>query len=243
MAKLSKDNSVGTLHPRENQIATGNLASNNAEIVVESHGNTIAMLDLRGTFAATVDLQGTVDGTNWQSIPMRPYNEMGSFQFGATAVGTYWANVAGFRVVKAKIIAYTSGTAVAFISAALGEMSEITMADNVVTATGVASAAVTATIPASTNLTNCVTHIEIVRYAAAAQTASGTPTIVTTTGLPGSLAWTIPHEAAAQGSIYEKVLDFTRPVRASADSTAVTITCPAITGIIWRVTITYFMAP
>ncbi len=243
MAKISKDYSTGTLHPRENQSITGTLTAAGSEIVVESHGNSIVTLDLRGTFVATVDIQGTVDGVNWFSMPCRPYYDLGSYQFGASADGVFVADCGGFKGVKAHVSSYTSGTITATLLATQGHIYDPELSDNVVSATAASAAALTVTLPAAANLTHHITHIEIVRFTATAQTATATPNLVTTTNLPGSLGWSLPHEASAVGSVYEKTLFFSRPLRASAPGVATTIVCPAVTGIIWKVNVTYFLAP
>ena len=67
--------------------------------------------------------------------------------------------------------------------------------------------------------------------------------ITTTTNLPGALAFSIPAEAAAQGSVYEKVLDPVRAIIASAQNTATTIIAPLTTNVIWRISATFYVAP
>ena len=72
MGKLSRDLSVGVLHPRENLFITGNLGAVNAEVVQACDGSSTVALNLRGTFSMTIEVSGTVDGTNWLLIPMLP---------------------------------------------------------------------------------------------------------------------------------------------------------------------------
>ena len=67
--------------------------------------------------------------------------------------------------------------------------------------------------------------------------------MVTTTNLPGALAFSIPVEAAAQGSVYEKLLDPVRAKIASAQNTATTIVAPLTTNVIWRISTTFYVAP
>ena len=74
-------------------------------------------------------------------------------------------------------------------------------------------------------------------------TAGVTPVVITTTNLPGALAFSIPVEAAAQGSVYEKVLDPVRAIMAAAQNTATTIVAPLITNVIWRISATFYVAP
>ena len=85
--------------------------------------------------------------------------------------------------------------------------------------------ALTLTAPGA-GLRHYITGLRIERHAAALLTAGTTPVVVTTTNLPGALAFSIPVEAAAQGSVYEKVLDPVRAIVAAAQNTATTIVAP-----------------
>ena len=85
--------------------------------------------------------------------------------------------------------------------------------------------------------------LRIERHAAETLVAGTTPVVVTTTNLPGALAFSIPVEAAAQGSVYEKVLDPVRAIMTSAQNTATTITAPLTTSVIWRLSATFYVAP
>ena len=67
--------------------------------------------------------------------------------------------------------------------------------------------------------------------------------MITTTNLPGALAFSIPMEAAAQGSVYEKVMEPARAIMASAQNTATTIVAPLTTSVIWRISATFYVAP
>ena len=66
---------------------------------------------------------------------------------------------------------------------------------------------------------------------------------MTTTNLPGAMAFSIGVEAAAQGSVYEKLLDPVRAIMASAQNTATTVVAPLTTSVIWRISATFYVAP
>ena len=68
-------------------------------------------------------------------------------------------------------------------------------------------------------------------------------TVITTTNLPGALAFSIPVDAGAAEGIYEKVFEPARALMASAQNTATTIVAGAVTSVIWRLTATYYIAP
>ncbi|UTU07804.1 hypothetical protein CcrC1_gp119 [Caulobacter phage C1] len=246
MARLSKDQSAGTLHPRENYVANGTLGSVNAEIVLETHGNSIVTLDLRGTFNLTVELQGSVDLINWVALPTLPLMENSGLlmNIAGSTPGSWMARCAGFQRLKAKVTGYTSGAATATMvasTAPFGLGAEPTT-PNIVTATGSAGAAVTLTLPTAAPLTHHITFISITRFAAIALTANGAPSIVTTTNLPGGLAYSLPREAAALGTAFSMREDYSNALRAS-DVGPTTIVLPATTGVIWRVTVGYYNAP
>jgi hypothetical protein len=112
------------------------------------------------------------------------------------------------------------------------------------TTTGAASAAVTLTLPApGLGLRQYLTYIAIVRSASALLVPSAAPTVVTTTNLPGALAFTFGLDAAAQGVDKAIREDFAYPLAASAQNAAVTVVAPVVTGVIWRVTAGYYVAP
>lgn len=247
--KLSKDGSVGVLHPRETLKATGNLGVLNAEVELDCDGCTTVAIDLRGTFSQTIQVQGTVDGTNWTLIPVRPQLG-GAFLAGivGTASGIWMASCSGFAKVKAITTAYTSGAAVVTLVATNGLFDDFAKNGGITpilaTATGAAAAAVTLTIASpATGLRHYLTYLRITKFAAAVLTAAATPVLVTTTNLPGTLVFSMPADAALQGTVYSYQEDFAFPLMGVAQATATTIVCPATTGVIWRVTAGYYVAP
>jgi hypothetical protein len=249
MAKLSTDFSAGVLHPRENLVATGTLGALNAEVVVNTHGCSSVALDLRGTFSHTVAVQGTVDGTNWILIPVRPQTG-GIFVLGivGTVSGVWMASCAGFTKVRALVTAYTSGGSTATLVASNALFDDFAKNGSVTsvtaTAVGASGAAVTLTIASpGAGLRQYLTYLSINRFAAAVLTAAATPVTVTTTNIPGTPAFTLPADAAALGTIYPWREDFAYPLMANAQATALTIVAPATTGVIWRITAGYYVAP
>ena len=110
------------------------------------------------------------------------------------------------------------------------------------TATGGANAAVTATLPGVAGQFHHITSISIQRAAAGA--LAGTAALeITSTNLPGSLAWSVGNAMAAGGSVTDVRYEPAVPLRSSAVNVATTIVCPAPgLGVIWRVTVTYYTA-
>jgi hypothetical protein len=251
MAKLSKDLSVGTLHPRETIYASGTFGAVNAELVLACDGASTFALDLRGTYNLNVELAGSVDGVNWVPIVVRALNAATlNYQalLSGPNPGVYVGKCATFRLIRARVPSYTSGSAAAVLIASVGQLDDSLVSQLtplVVTATGAAGAAVTLTIPATGQaLRPYLTSLFISRFAATALTASGSPVVITTTNLPGALAFTAPADGVALGVVTPIVdQNFGFPIATSAQNTATTIVLPATPGVIWRATVGYYLAP
>lgn len=250
MAKISRDLAAGNLHPREALFVTGTIGALNGEIITNCDGCGSVALDLRGTFNMTIEVAGTVDGTNWTLIPLKPVNVASKLYVAAvtgSTAGTWVGACAGFRQVRARCTAYTSGGPTAYLSASnapLDQSLDGMITTTLGTATGVSGAGVTLTITSpGAGLRHYFTYISVNRFAVALLTAAATPVIVTTTNLPGSLAFSIPAEAAPQGTLDRWREDFAYAIAASAQGTNTTIVCPATTNVIWRVTAGYYVAP
>jgi len=251
MAKISKDlGAGGTLHPREDIYITGTLGSLNAEIIVASDGASTFTLDLRGTFSMTIEVSGSIDGTNWLAIPVRPINVASVAYVAAvtgTTAGVWVGECAGFKQIRARVTAYTSGAATVTLLASVGILTpqlQHSTTPALVTATGAAAAAVTLTIPnPGAGLRNYITYLSVNRFAAALLVAAATPVLVTTTNLPGAFVLSIPADAAAQGTMDRWREDFAYALASSAQNAATTIVAPVTTGVIWRLTAGYYVAP
>lgn len=250
MAKLSRDRAAVTLHPRENLVATGNLGALNAEIIMDCHGSSTVTLDLRGTFNLSVEVSGLIDGANPQVIPIRPINQNSVLyvtSLAGSGPGSWIGECAGYDRVRVRVTAYTSGTAVVTLLASTAPLPvafQNILTNGIGTTAGTAGAATTLTLAApGAGLRHYLTYLAITRFATAALTAAATPVTVTTTNLPGSLAFTFPADAALQGSVDRWREDFAFAIVSSTPNTATTIVCPATTNVIWRVTAGFYVAP
>lgn len=250
MAKLSRDRAAVTLHPRENLLVSGNLGAVNAEVIVDTHGCNTVSLDLRGTFNLTVEVSGTIDGTNWQAIPVRPINQASVvylLSVAGTAAGSWIGECAGYDRVRVRVTAYTSGTAIATLlasTALLPVAMQNIVTNSITTTVGTAGAATTLTIASpGAGLRHYLTYLSVNRFATALLTAGAAPVTVTTTNLPGTLAFSFAADAAPAGSIDRWREDFAYAIAASAQATATTVVCPATPNVIWRVTAGFYVAP
>jgi len=238
------------LHPRETLRATGPISALNAEVVVDCDGCASVALDLRDTFSGTIQVQGTIDGTNWTVIPVRPVNTAAVLYVVAvtgTAQGIWMGSCAGFVRVRAIATAWTSGSAVTTIAANIAPLDQLLVSrvtTSIGTTVGTAGAALTLTLAApGVGLRHYVTYLAINRFATALLTSAATPVTVTTTNLPGTLAFTRPADAAPQGDLHTLREDFAYPIAAVAQNTATTIVCPATTNVLWRLTAGFYVAP
>lgn len=250
MAKLSTDLRSAVLHPREAIFSTANLGSLNAETIIVSDSCATVTLDLRGTFSLTIEVAGTVDGVNWTLIPMRPINQAAVAYVAAiagTAAGTWVGQCAGYRQVRARVTAYTSGSATTTLAVNNAQYDNLLFGP---ITTGIGTTAATVGLAATLTLASpgaglrhYLTYVSIQRTAAALLTAGTTPVNVTTTNLPGTLVFRFPADAAAQGTMFAIREDFAFPLAAVAQGTATTIVCPATPNVVWGITAGFYVAP
>jgi len=251
MAKISQDRKSGTRHPRENILVAGNLGALNAEFFVDCDGCSSFSLDLRGTFNLTIEVTGFVDASNPSPpIPLRAVGQASVSYVASVAgstAGVWQGSCAGFDRIRVRVTAYTSGTAIATCVASNAPLDQSvigSLTTQVGTTLGTAGAATTLTLAApGVGLRHYLTYIGITRFATALLTAAAAPVNVTTTNLPGSLAFSFPADAAAQGTVDRWREDFAYPIASSAQNTATTIVCPATTSVIWRITAGFYVAP
>ena len=122
----------------------------------------------------------------------------------------------------------------------IGNINELRASTLAVTITAASGVAATLTLPAAgVGLFHYITSLDIVLYSAAARTGNATPNTVTTTNLPGAIAFTFSTAGAIGTS---DVRDFIRvtPLRSAVANTATTVVAPIATGGIWRIRATYF---
>jgi hypothetical protein len=185
-----------------------------------------------------------MDGSNYFTIPaVNQATE--AIALTTTATGMFILSVAGFKRVRVRCSAFTSGTTVLYLRASQASnqvKSQLIPAGTWVTATGASGAAVTATLPAAgAGLFHYITEIQIVKFAVALLTAGATPVIVTTTNLTGSPAFSFAADAALQGTTEKQQFETTQPMKSTTANTATTIVCPATTNLIWRINCLYYI--
>lgn len=249
MGKLSRDLSVGNLHPIENQAASGALVLG-GELIIYADGKSSFLVDLRGTFSGTIEVSGcsTVDGATYTVIPVIPVNT-NSRVYAASIVGStagLWeGKCGGYAKLRVRCTAFSSGQFFVNLIACNGVLDDTlsrAITPLIVTTTAAAGVAATLIMPAAAGLKHYLTCLRIVRFAAAALAPAAAPVVVTTTNLPGSLAFSLPAEAAAQGALFAQEEDYSFPIASSAQGSNTTIVAPATPNVIWRLTAGYYLA-
>jgi hypothetical protein len=229
-----------------------NLAAANAEAICDLAGHAVVLADLRVAASATLSIvfEGTVDGTNYVAVPA--FDTTASAYVAtvtltaATLARQYALTGTGFKRIRVRLATYSSGTVAAAMRASKADFIINTANIPVLAATTTAAAntATTLTIASpGAGLRHYLTGIEITRNATAA--LAGTATLViTTTNLPGSLAWSVGNAMAAGGTQIDVQRDFSQPLQSSTQSTATTIVCPAAgAAVLWRINAYYYVAP
>lgn len=251
MSKLATDlTPVRTLHPRENLFVAGNLSALNSEVQIDADGASSFAVDLRGSFSVGLEVQGTVNGTDWTPIPLRPINQASTLYVSrvtGTVAGVWVGSVGPYKKLRAINAAYTSGSAVVNLVVSTAPLDQTLLGmvtPSIATVTAASGVIATLTLAApGAGLRHYLTYLAVTRFAAAVLTAAAAPVLVTTTNLPGALVFTVPADAALLGTTFTLREDFAFPLAASAQNTATTIVGPVTTGVIWRITAGFYVAP
>jgi len=219
--------------------ATASLAAINAEALSDLNGHATLSIDIRGTFVGTAVVEGTIDGTNYVTIVA--YNvATATYVASVTAAAQLVASVAGYRRVRVRCSAYTSGAIVVAMRATIADFTTLVEripATSGLTATAAAGVAVTLTIPApGAGLYQYVDWIRIHKFASALLVAGVAPVIVTTTNLPGTPSFNFAADAALAGTGESLVVQNGMPIRGITANTAITVVAPLTTSILWKIT-------
>lgn len=237
--------------------ATATLGALNAESLIDLNGKAVVMIDARTAAAVlTWVAEGTIDGTNYFALPIFCNQQLlaaaitaeqfvPSVTYATTGSGSFSVNVAGYRRVRVRVSAYTSGNVtVALRATAIVQVSQTRPVPAVlhVTATAAANTAATATLPAAgVGMFHYITSIEITRNATAA--LAGTATLIhTSTNLPGSPAWSVGNAMNAGGTQFDVAYQPAAPLKSSVANTNTTIVAAAAgAAVLCRVNVSYYI--
>ena len=155
------------------------------------------------------------------------------------------AAVGGLRRVRVRLTTYATGNLDVSITSDSCTPINPYVRDQkastlLVTAVAAAGVATSVSLPAVLGMRHYVDFIKVTFTPTAATTASATPVTVTTANLPGAPAITVGQKACAIGEDFERVLDFgASGLAATTVGTATSVSCPAIAGVITRITVAY----
>jgi hypothetical protein len=229
--------------------ASATLGSVNAEIVMDLNGKAVASFDIRtGAMNATLVFEATVDGTNYFGLPginVLTEAALSAVVITTTHAATYNVGVTGYRRVRCRVSAYTSGNVVVAARATTADY--LIYAKPMptllwVTVTAAANTIATATLPAGgAGLFHYITYINCMRNATAA--LAGTATLIhTTTNLPGNPAWSVGNAMAAGGTQIDVDYQPAFPLKCSVANTNTTIVMPAAgLAVLNRVNVGYYL--
>lgn len=118
-------------------------------------------------------------------------------------------------------------------------------ANLLVTATAAVNTGSTATLPAAgAGNFHYIVKVELVKLYSVIGVAAGAGTIITSTNMPGSAAWTTEQLASAAGTV-TRVIDWEPclPIKSAVANTATTFVAPAQLQTIWRWNVVYYVGP
>lgn len=108
---------------------------------------------------------------------------------------------------------------------------------------GTAATAVTLTLTApGAGLRHYITGIWFERYISTATTGAASGYV--TTSANSTIVFQLPSDTQTIGTVtFPVALTYASPVQSTAQNTATTFTAPAVTGTVYRISVTYFIAP
>jgi len=226
------------------RVSSAVLGAVNAELLMDLNGQAVALFDVRNGAAATLTLlfEGTIDGVNYYPLPAFANNQtiaaallaeeyVPSIILAAqTVTSNYTVGCSGYRRVRARLSAWTSGNVTVAARASVSDQiiyARPFPATKHVTVTAAANTAATITLPAAgVGLFHYITYLNCRRNATAA--LAGTATlIITSTNLPGTPAWSNGNAMVAGGTVEDINMQPSSPLKSLLANTATTIVMPA----------------
>jgi len=236
---------------------TSLLAAVQAEVLIDVDGCGVVAVDIRtGAGSLTYVFEGSKDGTNYFTMPAfieqslvaaAIANEafVHSVAITTTHSASYQIQCAGFKRVRVRVSAYTSGNITVALRASGAQWMTYTKPVPQVlwvTATAAANTQATATLPApGIGLFHYVVSVNMMRNATAA--LAGTATLIhTSTNFPGSPAWSVGNAMAAGGQQLDVDLQPAVPLKSLLANTASTFVMPAAgLAVLNRINVGYYV--
>jgi hypothetical protein len=237
--------------------ANVSLAALNAEAIMDLNGQAVAAFDIR-TAAANLTLvfEVSLDGVNYFAVPafivsttlaspFAPESMVSGIIITTTHTGLYVVGVSGYRRVRVRVSAFTSGTVTVTLRASQSDFaiySRPIPSILHVTAVAAVNTALTATLPAVVGQFHYITSISLRKLYNVIGVAAGAGVTITTTNLPGTPAYTTEQLASAAGSVAHIIDDSYagNPLKSLTANTATTFVAPAQLQTIWRWNVSYY---
>lgn len=238
--------------------ASATLGALNAEILMDLNGKAVATFDIRSAAVnATFVFEASIDGTNYFALPARPLpgstgaaaaviseSLIAQFVINGAVNAAFAVGCTGYRRIRCRVSAYTSGSAVVTGRATEADYAIIAQPQPTmlwVTATAAANTIATATLPAVAGMFHHITTLLLMRNATAA--LAGTATLIhTTTNLPGNPAFSVGNAMVAGGTQTDVSLTFENPLKSSVANTNTTIVMPAAgLAVLNRINVGYYL--
>ena len=231
------------------RVAGATLGALNADLVMDINGKGVAAFEIRtAAMAATLVFEATLDGSNYYVVPA--FIESSETMTASVAIATtnafkYVVSATGWRRVRCRVSAYTSGNCIVTGRASASDFAILARpipSTLHVTVTAAANTAVTVTLPApGAGLFHYITNIHLMRNATAVLLGSAT-LIHTSTNLPGNPAWSVGNVMAAGGTQLDLDYSPTTPLKSFAANVATTIVMPAAgLAVLNRANVSYYV--
>jgi hypothetical protein len=229
--EASDDSGVTWYSIQAVDISNNNITGAGNPFTLSGQIANVFQLQIAGFTNVRVRLSTVISGTGTSNIRIQ------AFAFTTTPTTIITSNNA--NAARIQLSDGTNNSVLTATGALTVSLPDSTLVVSTTAATGVA---VTATLPAVAGQFHHITSLHITKYFTAANAASATPLLVTTTNLPGSLTFTFGQPLGVIGTTDVRMDDFSFPLRSSVVNTNTTIVCPATTGIIWRINCIYYAA-
>ena len=233
------------------------LGALNAETVIDLNGAAVVNFDVRTAAGnLTYLFEATIDGTNYFAVPAWTQFQLlaaaaiaeqyvPSVVVATTHSGVYTVGVTGYRRLRLRISAYTSGNITVSVRSTAADfiIYQRPLPSTLgVTVTAAANTAATATLPAAgAGMFHYITSVQMVRNATAAL-AGGATLIHTSTNLPGNPAWSVGNNMIAGGTQVDLDLQPASPIKSLVANTNTTFVMAAGgAAVLNRINVNYYV--
>lgn len=240
------------------RVSSATLGALNAELLMDIHGKAVAFFEIRSAASnASYVFEGTIDGTNYFTLPARSVvgtivaavqsDTIVSVVVSTAAISAVYAiSATGWRRVRCRVSAYTSGNAVVTGRATEADYAIIAQPQPsliIGTFAGLTNVAQTLLAAPAAGLFLYMTSVIVTWHSTAAVVAAAPPLVqinnVGAAGMTSRFA-SGPGVAVGAGIFVSQMISFPTPVKAFAAATAIQaqLSAAAIAGSSITITMT-----